>query len=195
MHRLRQLAALRPVLELRTLPNLAQIATGEGFVHGFLPSSTPRIAPAMGLAAAASARGFAAGPQEPEGPNESIQEGRPNSSSNAGTSQPAGDQDAGNSDWLEDWGKLMDKGDTQGQAEFLHNTFGNEPVGPPLHELLNYNRKEEERAKRRMFELQKQEEIRQSRSVCPFTPVRTFLPAPTLVMTIACCMADLRQLS
>ena len=58
------------------------------------------------------------------------------------------------------------KNDSVGQAELLHRVFGEdpEPVGPPLSELLNYNRRDEERAQRRMFELQKQEEIRQSRS-------------------------------
>jgi len=162
MHRLRTLTALRPLLASSAQPNVARAIISESIAK--IPAPTAEAAvPALGSIAVASARTFASGPQDPNTPDVSAVEGRQNSSTGASTSQP--DEDQPEADWMEDWAKLIDKGDVVGQAELLQNMFGEEPepVGPPLHELLNYNRKEEERAKRRMFELQKQEQLRQSR--------------------------------
>ena len=162
MHRLRTLTALRPLLASSAQPNVARAIISESIAK--IPAPTAEAAvPALGSIAAASARTFASGPQDPNTPDVSAVEGRQNSSTGASTSQP--DEDQPEADWMENWAKLIDKGDVVGQAELLQNMFGEEPepVGPPLHELLNYNRKEEERAKRRMFELQKQEQLRQSR--------------------------------
>ena len=108
--------------------------------------------------AAALARLFATG----TGPGAEPTHSREYSNAGTSTSQARPDDDG---DYLEEWAKLIEKNDTPGQAELLTRIFGEnpEPQGPPLSELLNYNRREEERAKRRMFELQKQEEIRQSR--------------------------------
>lgn len=166
MHRVRQLAALRPLLTSGALPNVAQTAAYAGPpAQGLVQSTVTAATPALGFTVAATARTFASGPQGPDRPDASSVEARQNSSISASTSQSLEGQDA--DAWMEDWAKMVEKGDSVGQAELLQNTFGEdpEPVGPPLHELLNYNRKEEERAKRRMFELQKQEQIRQSRCV------------------------------
>lgn len=164
MHRLSRLTALKPLLASNAQPSVAWAAAlGELSVRCPVQSSTAAVSPALAFPAAADMRTFASGPYEPGSPSASAVEGRQNSSSSASTSQPEGDQSSG--DWMEDWAKLLQNDDSVGQAEFLQKTFGEdpEPVGPPLHELLNYNRKEEERAKRRMSELQKQEQLRQSR--------------------------------
>jgi hypothetical protein len=164
MHRLRNLTALRPLLASSAHAKGARAIIGESVAQ--IPALSPEAAQdsALRSIAAAGARTFASGPQGPNTPDVSAVEGRQNSSSGASTSQPV-DEEQPEADWMEDWAKLIDKGDVVGQAELLQNMFGEEPepVGPPLHELLNYNRKEEERAKRRMFELQKQEQLRKSR--------------------------------
>ncbi len=164
MHRLRTLAALRPLLASSPQSNSARAIIGESVAQIPAPSAEAAQVSALRSIAAANSRTFASGPQGPNTPDLSAVEGRQNSSKDASTSQPA-DEEQPEADWMEDWAKLIDKGDVVGQAELLQNMFGEEPepVGPPLHELLNYNRKEEERAKRRMFELQKQEQLRKSR--------------------------------
>ncbi|KAL0033923.1 hypothetical protein WJX77_010989 [Trebouxia sp. C0004] len=164
MHRLRTLTALRPLLASSAQSNGARAIIGECVAQIPAPSVEVAQLSALRSIAAASTRTFASGPQGSNTPDVSAVEGRQNSSNGASTSQPV-DEEQPEADWMEDWAKLIDKGDVVGQAELLQNMFGEEPepIGPPLHELLNYNRKEEERAKRRMFELQKQEQLRQSR--------------------------------
>ena len=165
MHRLRTLTALRPLLASTAHAKGARAIIGDS-VAQIPPSVEAAQVAALRSIAAASTRTFASGPQGPNTPETSADEGRQNSSNGASTSQPV-DKEQPEADWMEDWAKLIDKGDVVGQAELLQNMFGEEPepVGPPLHELLNYNRKEEERAKRRMFELQKQEQLRKSRQL------------------------------
>lgn len=109
-------------------------------------------------AAAATARSFASDRQGSAGPADNRVDSGAETSSSQSVSGP-------DDDYLEEWAKLIEKGDLPGQAALMERVFGEdpEPIGPPLSELLNYDRKAEERAKRRMFELQKQEEIRQSR--------------------------------
>lgn len=116
------------------------------------------VTPLLGFVAAAGARSYASDAETTKPGSESRQD----SNSNASTSLSAGDQSG---DWMEEWARLLEKNDVMGQADLLRQTFGDtpEPEGPPLHELLNYNRKEEERAKRRMYELNKQEQIKQNR--------------------------------
>lgn len=157
MRGLRQLAALQSLLSSTSLPIVARsCVVAESNTQNSL--QTIAVAPALGFAAAAAARWYASD----SGSDASIKS-RQESSSSATTSLSTGDPSAESQDWLEDWAKLLEKNDVAGQAELLHDTFGHMPAGPPLHELLNYDKKEEERARRRMFELQKQEQIRQSR--------------------------------
>lgn len=164
MHRLRILMALRPLLASNAHAKGARAIIGDSVAQIPAPSAEAAQISALRSIAAASTRTFASGPPGPNTPDLSAVDGRQNSSNGASTSQPV-DEEQPEADWMEDWAKLIDRGDVVGQAELLQNMFGEEPepIGPPLHELLNYNRKEEERAKRRMFELQKQEQLRKSR--------------------------------
>lgn len=162
MRGLRHLAALQSLLSNTSLPTVARsCAVAESSTQNSLQTTVTVVAPAFGFAAAAAARWYASD----SGNFDPSMEARQKSSSSASTSLSTGDQSAESEDWLEDWAKLLEKNDVAAQAEFLHDTFGDSTQfdGPPLHELLNYNKKEEERARRRMFELQKQEQIRQAR--------------------------------
>lgn len=159
MQALRQLAVSKHLLSAYTRSAVAGPSAGLAeFVHDSQVSSLHATNPSPVYFAAALARSFATDSQRAGGAADS----RVNSSVGTSTSQSGPD---GDGDYLEDWAKLIEKNDTMGQADLLNRVFGEnpEPVGPPLSELLNYNRREEERAKRRMFEMQKQEEIRQSR--------------------------------
>ena len=162
MRGLRHLTALQSLLSSTSLPTVTRsCAVAETNSHSGLQTTVTAVAPALGFVAAAAARWYASD----TGSVDSSIESRRESSSGASTSLSTGDQSAESKDWLEDWAKMLEKNDVAAQADFLHETFGDtsEFDGPPLHELLNYNKKEEERARRRMFELQKQEQIRQSR--------------------------------
>ena len=174
MHRLKRFAALRPLLTAATQKNLTS-ACAEIRVQRSLPSTAATLHPAIDLAAVSKPRTFATGSHGSFEPDPPSSEDRQNSSLTASTSQPieAGksqpDEDKGTSkdDWLKVWAKLSQKKDLEGQAQLLQDIFGEtpEPVGPPLHELINYDSKEVEREERRKFELQKQAEIKQSRQV------------------------------
>lgn len=162
MQSLRQLSACKNLLSacLRSAPGClttGPAAAAQDLTCQSLHSKLQHLV----LAAAAPIRSFASDTDRPDRQPTTSADRRENSSAGTSTSQAQ----AGNSDYLEDWARLIDKNDTVGQAELLHRMFGEnpEPVGPPLSELLNYNRRDEERAKRRMFELQKQDEIKQSR--------------------------------
>lgn len=162
MRGLRHLAALQSLLTSTSLPTVARsCAVSDVNVHGSLQTTVTAVAPALGFAVAAAARWYAsdAGSINPG------TDSRRDSGSSASTSLTTGDQPAESQDWMEDWARALEQNDVAAQADILVQTFGEnpEPEGPPLSELLNYNKKEEERAKRRMFELQKQEQIRQSR--------------------------------
>ena len=159
MRFLRHLTAMQSLLTSNSLQTVARnCAFADTNVQGSLQTS---VTPALGFAAAAAARWYASDTGS-TGPGV---DSRRDSGSSASTSLSTGDQSAESPDWMEEWARLLEKNDVVAQADLLRQTFGEnpEPEGPPLHELLNYNRKEEERAKRRMFELQKQEQIRQSR--------------------------------
>lgn len=159
MRCLRHLAALQTLLTSNSLQTATRIcAVADTNMHGSLQTA---VMPALGFAAAAAARWYAS---DAESINPGM-DSRRDSGSSATTSLSTGDQSADSPGWMEEWARLLEKDDVVGQADLLRQTFGEtpEPEGPPLHELLNYNRKEEERAKRRMFELQKQEQIRQNR--------------------------------
>ena len=163
MHRLRGLAALAPLLA--SASKSSPIICPASIQVDAARLACQLIVKAAHLptfAAAATARGFAAGPEEPGSATSGSTEERRASNADTSTSQLSGEQQ---DTWIEDWGKLIEKGDVSGQAELVRDLFGEEPepVGPPLHELLNYSRKEEERAQRRLQELQKQEDIKQSR--------------------------------
>lgn len=125
-------------------------------------------------APAATARSFASDSQRGAGPADNRVDSGAETSSSQSVSGP-------DDDYMEEWAKLIEKGDLPGQAALMERVFGEdpEPIGPPLSELLNYDRKAEERAKRRMFELQKQEEIRQSRQATS-KPPKTWLMWPAL---------------
>lgn len=155
MRRLRHLAALQSLLTSTSVQTAAR-SCAVADCNAYSLQAT--VTPLLGFIAAAGARSYAS---DTGSTNPGIESQR-DSSSNASTSLSAGDQ---SEDWMEEWARLLEKNDVMGQADLLRRTFGDtpEPEGPPLHELLNYNRKEEERAKRRMFELNKQEQIRQNR--------------------------------
>lgn len=159
MRCLRHLAALQSLLSSTSVQTGARsCAVADCNAYSTLQTT---VTPLLGFVAAAGARSYAS---DAGSTNPGI-ESRRDSSSNASTSLSAGDQSADSEDWMEEWARLLEKNDVMGQADLLRRTFGDtpEPEGPPLHELLNYNRKEEERAKRRMYELNKQEQIRQNR--------------------------------
>ena len=159
MRYLRHLAALQSLLASNSLPIVTRnCAAADTNVQGSLQTA---VTPALGFAAAAAARWYASDAES----SDPGMDSRRDSGSSASTSVSIGDQSADSPDWMEQWARLLEKNDVVAQAEFLRQTFGEdpEPEGPPLHELLNYNKKEEERAQRRMFELQKQEQLRQSR--------------------------------
>ncbi|DBA93188.1 TPA: hypothetical protein ACH3X2_003495 [Trebouxia sp. C0005] len=146
--------ALRPLLASNAHAKGARAIIGDSVAQIPAPSAEAAQISALRSIAAASTRTFASGPPGPNTPDLSAVDGRQNSSNGASTSQPV-DEEQPEADWMEDWAKLIDRGDVVGQAELLQNMFGEEPepIGPPLHELLNYNRKEEERAKRRMVQV------------------------------------------
>lgn len=159
MRCLRRVNALQSLLASNSLQTVARnCAVADTVVHGSLQTA---VTPALGFAAAAAARWYASDARS----TDPSMDTRRDSGSSASTSLSTGDQPADSPDWMEEWARLLEKNDVTAQADLLRQTFGDspEPEGPPLHELLNYNKKEEERAKRRMFELQKQEQLRQSR--------------------------------
>lgn len=162
MRSLRQLCALQSLLSSSTSSLAARSpASADTTINGKLHATVTAILPTLGFAVAAAKKTYATDTRDAD----SGMDARRQSGSAAGTSVSSEDQSAESEDWMNEWGKALEKNDLAAQAEILQKTFGEdpEPVGPPLHELLNYNRKEEERAKRRLYELQKQEEIRQSR--------------------------------
>ena len=159
MQALRQLAVSKHLLSAYTRSAVAGPSAGLAeIVHDLQVSTLHKTSPSPVSFAAVLARSFATDSQRAGETSDS----RVDSNAGTSTSQPG---HGGDGDYLEDWAKLIEKNDIMGQADLLNRVFGEdpEPVGPPLSELLNYNRREEERAKRRMFEMQKQEEIRQSR--------------------------------
>lgn len=159
MQGVRQLALKKCLLSACTRSFIGSFSAAFApVVHDLQASSSHGKSLSLSPVAAALTRSFATYTDLNAGPIDS----RVHSKAGTSTSQ-SGSADDG--DYLEEWAKLIEKNDTPGQAELLTRIFGEnpEPEGPPLSELLNYNRREEERAKRRMFELQKQEEIRQSR--------------------------------
>ena len=164
MRNLRQLCALQSLLQSSPSLIFRSAASADNDVHGKLHTTVTSILPTLRFAVAAATRTYATDTRDA---NPSM-DARRQSGNAASTSLSAEDQPAESGDWMDEWGKALEKNDLAAQAEILQKTFGEDPdpVGPPLHELLNYNRKEEERAKRRLYELQKQEEIRQSR--CKF---------------------------
>lgn len=166
MRQLLQCAAIRSLLAPATCNQAIHTAVCQPNAKWLGHSTQPQLVFSPVLAAATFAKSFATDLKGSEGPHRVPNEDRLTSNASASTSQLAEQPDSGD-DWDERWAKLSEKGDLVGQADLLRDVFGEipEPVGPPLHELLSYSRKEEERAKRREFELQKQEEIRQSRCV------------------------------
>lgn len=174
MRCLRRLATLQSLLTTNSLQIVARnFVVADTNVHGSLRTA---LTPALGFAAAAATRWSTSD----AGSTDPGMDSRRNSGTSASTSLSTGDQSAESPGWMEEWARLLEKNDVVAQADFLRQTFGEtpEPEGPPLHELLNYNRKEEERAKRRMFELQKQEQLRQSRCKSMLKCYRLWCPQP-----------------
>ena len=164
MQRLRQLIALAPLVTSGSTQSIAAApAVVDVTARLLVACQAQQTAPFAASFAAGSARAFATEPREPGSIGESAVDERQASSLSASTSQPV-EQEQSSGDWTENFSKLLEDGDVAGQAELLKNVFGEspEPYGPPLQQLLSYNRREEEKAQRRLLELQKQEEIRQS---------------------------------
>ena len=165
MQRLRQLISLAPLVSSSSTQSVAAAPAAVDVTARLLVAcQAQQAAPFAASFAEGCTRSFATETRELGGNGARSVDERQTSSLSASTSQPI-EQEESAGDWTEDWSKLLEKGDVAGQAELLKDIFGEspEPYGPPLQELLSYNRREEEKAQRRLLELQKQEEIRQSR--------------------------------
>ena len=191
MRSLRQLNTLKSLLTSRfAAVGACSSSTVDSCAYGSLQTTLTTGLPVLGFAVAAATRSYATGTENaPPGSNSRQTSGR-----SASTSLPSADQLVESGDWMEQWAKALQKNDVAGQAAVLEKTFGEspDPVGPPLHELLSYNRKEEERAKRRMNELQKQEQIRQSRQGLLLSCCEIFAPL-THGLSACFCIVLLRR--